>query len=63
MYQTKSTKQYRPFMQASKFIIRKTLMNIYKTFVRPHLDYDDVLYEFLIVSSTKNLNLFNITHA
>ena len=32
-------------MQASEFIIRKTLMNIYKAFVRPHLDYDDVLYE------------------
>ena len=27
------------------FLPRATLVNIYKTFVRPHLDYGDVIYD------------------
>ena len=27
------------------YLPRKTLVNIYKAFVRPHLDYDDIIYD------------------
>ena len=29
------------------FLPRKTLTNIYKTFIRPHLDYGDIVYDHL----------------
>ena len=32
-------------MQASKFLPRTTLITICKAFVRPHLDYGDILYD------------------
>ena len=41
---------------------RQALVTIYKAFVRPHLDYDDVLYDhmLLIILSTQKWNPFNI---
>ena len=29
----------------SVFLLRKALLNIYKSFVRPHLDYVDIFYD------------------
>ena len=45
---------------------RQSLITIYKSFIRPDLDYGDIVYDFMIKSLmnhfTKILNLFNITH-
>ena len=32
-------------MQTSKYLRRSTLLIIYKTFIRPHLDYRDIIYD------------------
>ena len=43
---------------------RRALITIYKTFVRPHLDYADVMYDEAYTKSlTRHLNLFNIIPA
>ena len=40
---------------------RQALVTIYKVFIRPHLDYGDVLYDqALIILSTQKWNPFNI---
>ena len=26
-------------------VLKKALLNIYKSFIRPHLDYSDILYD------------------
>ena len=45
----------------SNLLPRQALVTIYKAFIRPHLDYGDVLYtKFLIILSTQKWNPFNI---
>ena len=38
------------------------LTTIYKSFVRPHLDYGDVIFEPITIPSKKDLNLFSARH-
>ena len=40
-------------MQTSKFITKDNLITIYKTFIQPHLDYGDVLYDQAFNNSFK----------
>ena len=41
---------------------RSTLLTIYKSFIRPHLDYGDKIYDKAFMSLfTLNWNHFNIT--
>ena len=42
---------------------RPALMTIYKAFVRPHLDYGDIIMMKLTKHFTRNLSLFNIMPA
>ena len=43
------------------FLARAALMTIYKAFIRPHLDYGDILYDQTYnMSFTKNWNPFSI---
>ena len=50
----------------SKYLPRNTLNELHKFYVRPHLDYGDVIYSIpqgwmvLKITRWKNLNLFNI---
>ena len=43
-----------------KTLPRPVLMTIYKAFVRPHLDYDDIIYDETYNETIhRKLNLFN----
>ena len=45
-----------------KFLPRDSLLTIYKSFIRPHLDYGDIIYDYPSnFSFLQNLNLFNTT--
>ena len=51
------------FRKSQRTLPRKSFMTISKTFIRPHLDYGDVIYDRASNKSsrsTKILNLFNI---
>ena len=45
-----------------RYLPRNSLLSIYKTFIKPHLDYGDVVYDYPGNASfvRKKLNLFNI---
>ena len=45
MYLTKQTKKIGLLWKVSNLLPRQALVTIYKAFVRPHLDYVDVLYD------------------
>lgn len=46
-----------------KFLPRDSLLTIYKAFVRPHLDYGDIIYDHPgNASFSQNLSLSSITH-
>ena len=43
-------------------LLCSSLLTIYKSFIRPHLDYGDVIYDQpVIIDNQKKLNLFSIT--
>ena len=43
-------------------LLCSSLLTIYKSFIRPPLDYGDVIYDQLvIIDNQKKLNLFSIT--
>ena len=35
----------RSYKKTAVNVARKALVNIYKSFIRPHLDYGDILYD------------------
>ena len=39
---------------------RHVLLAIYKSFIRSHLDYDEIFYDILLIPLAKNLEVFNI---
>ena len=45
-----------------RYLPRNSLLSIYKTFIKPHLDYGDVVYDYPGNASfvRKKSNLFNI---
>ena len=44
------------------FLPRPSLLQIYKSFVRPHLDYGDIIYDKAFIRYfQRNLNPFKIT--
>ena len=44
------------------FLPRPSLLQIYKSFVRPHLDYGDIIYDKAFIGYfQRNLNPFKIT--
>ena len=45
------------------FLPRATLVNIYKTFIWPHLDYGDVTYENSSIESVQTNTALAITGA
>ena len=46
------------------FLPRAALITIYKAFIRPHLDYGDILYiKRILCLFTKSWNPFSIMHA
>lgn len=48
------------FRKLLSILPRHSLLPIYKTFMRPHLDYSDVTYDEIFYKSwNKNLNRFN----
>ena len=57
---TKINKAIGPLRKLEKTLPRPLLIIMYKAFVRPHLDYGDVIYGgFYNKTFTRNLNLFN----
>ena len=43
------------------FLLRPSLLQICKSFVRPHLDYGDIIHDKAFIGSfKKKMNLFNI---
>ena len=64
--QTKGNKCYTVIGFIKKLSIqlpREALLRIYKSFVRPHLDYDDLILINLIMNHLKvELKVFNIKH-
>ena len=45
----------------SNLLPRQALVTIYKAFIRPQLDYGDIIYDqLLIILSTQKWNPFNI---
>ena len=45
MYLTKQNKMIGLLKKLSDLLPRQVLVTIYKAFIRPHLDYGDVLYD------------------
>ena len=57
---TKAMKEICVIKRLSKMLPRHSLLTVYKSFVRPHLDYCDILYDQPNNNSfVKNLRLFN----
>ena len=49
-------------MRKLNLLPRLSLLTVYKCFIRPHLDYGDVIYDLLNLSSlAKKLKEFNTT--
>ena len=50
-------------MYMSKYVTREVLDQMYKLYVRPHLDYGDILYHkydpHMVLDFTRNLRLLN----
>ena len=42
-------------------LLCSSLLTIYKSFIRPPLDYGDVIYDQPVIDNQKKLNLFSIT--
>ena len=61
---TKVNKTIGLLWKMQKILPRQVLMTIYKAFVRPHLDYDDIIYDKAYSEKFhKKLDLFTIIPA
>ena len=57
----KVNKTARLLRKCQNFFRRKSLITIYKSFIRPHLDYSDITHDqsYIILLSIKDWNHFN----
>ena len=57
------SKSYSLIHKLRNFLPRPSLLQIYKSFVRPYLDYDDIIYDKAFIRSfPQNLNLESIQY-